>query len=210
VTFIRRTATILFALLAGSLAGAMPAVAQASGPHITVSPAAGPPGTSVTVTGSGFCASGCTPVTILLNGNVAQSNVAVSADGSFSVTAKVGGGAGTVDVLAMQTKSTETIQAITYFEMTPNVPASPLPKTSAPTAAPSPVSPDTAAPTNATTQPTLGGGSATASAVAQAGASHSDGGPSALVLALASLGGVLVLGAGAFGARRIARRRAAG
>ena len=189
----------------------MPAVAQASGPHITVSPAAGPPGTSVTVTGSGFCASGCTPVTILLNGNVAQSNVAVSADGSFSVTAKVGGGAGTVDVLAMQTKSTETIQAITYFEMTPNVPASPLPKTRAPTAAPSlPVSPNTAAPTNATTQPTLGGGSATASAVAQAGASHSDGGPSALVLALASLGGVLVLGAGGFWARQIARRRAAG
>jgi hypothetical protein len=195
--------TTLAALLAVGLIGALPAAAE-TGPHISVSPAAGPPGTVVTVTGSGFCTSGCTPVTILFNGQVAQSNVAVSPGGSFTVTATVGYGAGTVEVLAMQTQSTATIQAITYFANTPSTPQSPRPRSNPTTAMPSrPASPG--APTSKPT--TTSNGSAQSPAAALTGASHSDGGPSALVLVLASLGGALVLGAGGYAARQFARRR---
>jgi hypothetical protein len=206
VNFMRCTA-LLVALLGGGLMAAVPAAA-ATGPHVTVSPAAGPSGTVVTVTGSGFCASGCTPVTILFNGNLAQSNVAVSANGSFSVTATVGSGAGTVEVLAMQTHSTETIQAITYFESTPNVAAPPGKGTPAPSRQASPGAPTPL--TSATTPPTTSSGSAQNSSTALAGAKNSDGGPSALVLALGVLGGVLVLGAGGFAVRQITRRRTSG
>jgi hypothetical protein len=208
VNFVRRT-VVLVALLGGGLVAAVPAAAQ-TGPHVSVNPATGPSGTVVTVTGSGFCASGCTPVTILLNGLVAQSNVAVSSGGSFTATATVDSGAGSIEVLATQTRSTQTIQAITYFENTPNVAAPP--PTNAPHNAQShPASPGIpASPTVTTTPPTTSDGSAQSPAAALAGASHADGGPSALVLALASLGGALVLGAGGFAAWRLARRRAAG
>ena len=201
-------------LLTGGLLGALPAVAQTTqtaGPHIAVSPTAGPPGTSVTVTGSGFCASGCSAVTIEFNGVPAQSNVAVSASGSFAVSITVTSGAGTVDVLAFQTKASETIQALAYFQNTPSTPVTPHPVSHPVTAAPShptkrgaPASPTT------TTPPSTGNGSAQSPATAVASASHSDGGPSALVLALASLGGALVLGAGGFAARQYTRRRTSG
>jgi hypothetical protein len=74
-------------------------------PVIEVQALEGRPGADVEVRGRGFCAdAACSPVTILINGQTAAANVAVSADGTFLADATVPAisAAGTVAVVAVQ------------------------------------------------------------------------------------------------------------
>jgi hypothetical protein len=127
--------------------------AAAAGPGLAIDPNAGPPGTSATVTGAGFCGSPCTPVSIEFNGLPVAQGVTVTPSGSFRVTITVPGGttAGSDQVAATQQDAAsppQTLRAITYFAVTPSVAApTTYPTTTAPGAPPT--SPATGAPTTA-------------------------------------------------------------
>jgi hypothetical protein len=89
-------------VVALALCSATPALA--SGPTVSISPLAGPPGTSITVEGSGFCGGpSCTPVSIEFNGEAVSSKVQVNPSGTFQVVIQVpGGNAGSNEVVATQ------------------------------------------------------------------------------------------------------------
>ena len=75
-------------------------------PIITLALMDGRPGTAVDVTGRGFCAEpDCSPVTLLIDGQVAASGVPVESDGTFNTGAIVPAidAAGAVAVVATQT-----------------------------------------------------------------------------------------------------------
>lgn len=115
----------------GVLAGAPPVAA--AGPSITLSPSTGPPGTSVIVAGTGFCASGCSPVSIDVNGVPVAQGITVSSAGTFqaSVTMAGGIGSGSLSVQATEQRSgspSDTVQALSFFAVTPDV-AAPGPST---------------------------------------------------------------------------------
>jgi hypothetical protein len=68
-----------------TLAGSLPGVTFVVNPTIAVSPTSGPPGTSVTVTGSGFAA-GETGITITFDGNPVGSAISANSLGNWSGT----------------------------------------------------------------------------------------------------------------------------
>ena len=75
-------------------------------PIITLAALDGRPGTAVDVQGRGFCPdAGCSPVTVLIDGQAAASDVAVEGDGTFNIGALVPAidAAGMVAVVALQT-----------------------------------------------------------------------------------------------------------
>ena len=76
-------------------------------PIITLSLQDGRPGATVDVQGRGFCFDECSPVTLLIDGQVAASGVTVADDGTFGSAAMVPAidAAGAVAVVALQTDS---------------------------------------------------------------------------------------------------------
>ena len=97
----RRTVLIALAVLAG----AAPASAAASQATITLDPPDGVPGSSITVSGRGFCAeNACSAVGIEIYGVPVAEGVRVAADGSFTKRVKVPGGpsGGEIGVVATQ------------------------------------------------------------------------------------------------------------
>jgi len=107
------------------LFGLVPSAA-ASEPGLAMDPDAGPPGTSVTVDGSGFCAAApCSPVSIEFNGVPLIQGIHVAPSGNFQVTIKVPGdtNAGSSEVVAFQATSPsppQGRQAVTYFAVSPS------------------------------------------------------------------------------------------
>ena len=101
---------------------ATPALAQT----VEVSPAQGPAGTTVTVTGTGFVASG----TVIVNydGTQVATGSAIDADGAFSVVFTASGTAGSHTITATDTTSTVTSAfTITTDSTPPPIPAPLLP-----------------------------------------------------------------------------------
>ena len=103
--------------------GSIP-LAGASNPGLILDPDAGPPGTNVTVNGSGFCATApCTPVSIEFNGAPLIQGIHVAASGNFQVTVRVPNDThtGSNEVVAFQATSPsppQAMQAVTYFAVT--------------------------------------------------------------------------------------------
>jgi cobalamin biosynthesis Mg chelatase CobN len=129
--------------------------AHAASPHLVLSPASGPPGTSVVASGTGFCASPCTRVEIEFSGLAVAGNVAVTANGSFSVrfTVPAGTVGGSNNVAAMQQEQGGVVrQASATFNITPSQPP---PNVSVPRSTPNPTTraPTTSRPTSAPTSP---------------------------------------------------------
>jgi hypothetical protein len=126
------------ALLLGSGAYA------ADSPLLVPTPSSGPPGTTVTARGTGFCAS-CGPVEIDFVAQPVKPNVAVLPDGSFQTTFPVPGGAqaGTDAINAYQQGKLVTQ---TSFDVTPSAPGPTTTATPRQTGSPAP-------------RPSAGGGS---------------------------------------------------
>lgn len=196
----------------------------ASAPHLELNPSQGPPGTTVSAQGSGFCTS-CGTVEIDFVARPVQQGITVAADGTFQVTFVVPGGAqaGTDAVNAYQQGNLVTQ---TSFNVTPSSPAPP-PTVATPTAAPPPVSspgspatpaPGTPAAPQASETPTGGGavpggaaspgpganGGPAAPSSTAAGASGSTG--AALRVAGLAVAAVLIAGAAVLVYRRVKAR----
>jgi hypothetical protein len=127
--------------------------AQAAAPQLSITPTAGPPGTRVTVTGTGFCPAPCTPASIDFGGDTVEQAVNVTATGTFRVafTVPTGTPGGTNTVYAEQNDSASHLrQASTHFAITPSVPA---PNTSVAKSSTRPVSPVTSNPTTSKSLP---------------------------------------------------------
>ncbi|HEY6875949.1 MAG TPA: hypothetical protein VI384_06285 [Candidatus Dormibacteraeota bacterium] len=173
------------------------AAGSAATPRLVVNPDHGPGGTVVSVTGTGFCAS-CGVVEIDFAATPLKRGVIVGADGSFSTTVTVPGGAqaGTDSINAYQQG---VLVAQTAFNVTPSAPAptgqpSPVPtRTATPSSTPKPISTPTAS-AGASQAPSPYTPPAIASTTPVA-ASHQDF-PSGLVVALVL---VLALAAAAIG-----------
>ena len=174
-------------------------------PHLALDPIQGPPGTTVTATGSGFCAS-CGPVEIDFVTRPVKQGITVAADGSFQTSFIVPGGAqaGTNAVNAYQQG---TLVTQTSFTVTPSVPASP------PTATPvHPGTPPPASPTprvgpspRATATPTPESGGPSPSPT-NAGTSGSGTSP-ALIVFLALAAALLIAAAALLVYRRLRKDR---
>jgi hypothetical protein len=111
------------AVLTVGLAFAAPAAAAT--PHLTLSPASGPAGTTVVARGTGFCPSPCTAVEIDFSTLVVAPAVKVSANGTFRATFNVPDGTvpGVNNVAATQNDSTGTTrQATANFAIRPSQP----------------------------------------------------------------------------------------
>jgi hypothetical protein len=158
-TLLSAASTVLVVSLWPGLAGPP---ATTAGPQLTVSPPAGPPGATVTATGSGFCAAPCTPVDIGFSGVPVAAGVTVAANGSFQARFRVPGGtpggANTVSATQQTADGRQALEATARFNITPSTPP---PSTTTPRTPPtttnraSPTSstpPTTRAPT--TTKPT--------------------------------------------------------
>ena len=101
---------------------ATPALAQT----VEVSPAQGPAGTTVTVTGTGFAANGT--VTVSYDATPVATGSAIDADGAFSVVFTASGTAGSHTITATDTTSTVTSAfTITTDSTPPPIPAPLLP-----------------------------------------------------------------------------------
>jgi hypothetical protein len=112
------TAAIVLAMPAGPAAAAVRAIA--------VDPTTGPPLTTIKVTGSGFCAAPCGPVSISVGSLYVSSGVTVASDGTFTTFIRIPGTArpGPVDVIATQTGSDGgSGEARSTFTVTINQPA---------------------------------------------------------------------------------------
>jgi hypothetical protein len=84
---------------------AAPAAGSALAPRISIDPASGPPGSTVTVTGQDFCAAdACSSVQIQIYGVPVTTDIAVTASGTFTAQAKIPGGpsGGEIGVIAIQ------------------------------------------------------------------------------------------------------------
>ena len=161
--------------LAAAVAGGILALLTAAGayaaePHLALVPMSGPPGTTVTATGSGFCSS-CGPVEIDFVARPVAQGITVASDGSFQVTFMVPGGtqAGTNAVNALQQGRLVTQ---TSFTVTPSLP----PPTSTPAPPPLKTPPPGPGPTAA---PSPGGGSPSPEASATPSANASQPSPQA-------------------------------
>lgn len=97
-------------------------------PSLTIDTIEARPGLDVHVSGRGFCAEdGCSPVTILIDGQVGAENVKVSAGGTFSTAARVPAikTVGMLPVVALQTLADQSeIRGFGQIEVTtrPNRP----------------------------------------------------------------------------------------
>ena len=129
---------------------ATPRATAAAGPQISVIPSQPSPGERVTVRGSGFCRSGCTPVKVSVDGSVVASNVAVAGDGTFTVSTNLTPVAGTSKVVASQTDNNGAVRMATAIvhivasDQTPGPVPTPTPRptvTVRPTATPTPTVP---------------------------------------------------------------------
>jgi predicted lipoprotein with Yx(FWY)xxD motif len=119
------------AIIASAITLGAVAAAPAAGPAISLTPNAGPPGTSITVDGVGFCANPCTTVSIQFGGVSVSRGVAVDASGAFHATFRAPGGtvAGSNLVTAVQqtgSSPASTVRAFAYFDITPS--GSPTPR----------------------------------------------------------------------------------
>jgi hypothetical protein len=154
-------ASALLVALAVVLSATGSAGAPASG--VAVDPAYGPPLTNVKVSGTGFCRTGCSAVSISVGSLFVASDVAVQADGTFSTIMRMPGTVrpGDVTITASQTdQSGATASARTTFSVTTGSPAPtqyPAPTTIQPPTG----SPPTARPPQNVTQPAATGGSTT-------------------------------------------------
>lgn len=211
----RTTRALLLACALGAVAAlATVAAAGAAYPHISVDPGSGPPGTTVTVTGTSFCSS-CGPVEIDVVTTPVRQGIAVAADGSFRATFQVPGSAqaGTDAVNAYQQGNLVTQ---TDFTVSPSTAAPapaggpPPPSSAAPGGGPTPADASsgataTAAGGGAPTGPGSGspGASAQPAAAAAGGARNAgSGGLSAGVLAVIIAGALVLATGGAVLARR--------
>ncbi len=230
------TLPILAVLGLALSAGVVPA--GAAGPSISLSPSSGPPGTSVTVSGTGFCTAGCSAVSVDVNGDPISQGVTVSSSGTFQVTVAMSGGtgSGSLPVLASQQAGAsppQTMQALTYFALTPNLPspgqtsptfAPPVTTIVPPIGTPSASSTTTTVPKTTTTGPKNGApgpaggnGSSTTEPTTHSSTGSADAhdpgssaqGWSSLSLALVALVAAAVLGIGGFVAYRRFRGRQA-
>jgi hypothetical protein len=115
---------LLGAVVFAAWAAAVP-IAHAAAPQLTVTPVAGPPGATVTVTGTGFCAAPCLPVDVSFGGQTVRSGVSVGANGhfrtAFTVPASALGGVNNVFAEQRDTSGTDR-QASTTFRVTPSTP----------------------------------------------------------------------------------------
>jgi hypothetical protein len=84
------TATALVLVFAVAFAIALvPGAAYAVGPVVQLSPPSGPPGTTIRVTGTGFCAEPCERVRIQVGTFLVAADVPVTDDGRFGVEVEV-------------------------------------------------------------------------------------------------------------------------
>ena len=150
--------TIVLALV---LSATGSAAAPASG--VAVDPTYGTPLTVVNVTGTGFCHSGCSAVSISVGSLFVASDVAVQNDGSFSKVIRMPGTVrpGEVAITASQTdQNGAPTSARTTFTVTTGTPAPtqyPTPSTIQPPTG----SPPTTRPPQSVTQPPASGNSTT-------------------------------------------------
>jgi hypothetical protein len=105
---------------------------SAAAPEIQISPAQPTPGQQVTVRGSGFCSTPCSPVTVSVDGSVAAGGIAVAAGGTFEVTVGMTPVAGTSTIVASQTdasgavrQATATVQVVASDQTGPTPSAPP-------------------------------------------------------------------------------------
>ena len=108
-----------------TLAGSLPGVTFVVNPTIAISPASGPPGSSVTVTGSGFGA-GETGITITFDGNPVASGISANSLGNWSGTFTVPASAlGSHSVRANGSITQASSLSGTNFGVTPGISLNP-------------------------------------------------------------------------------------
>jgi hypothetical protein len=149
-TLLSLVATLLIVSLGPGLTGRAAAVAE---PQLTLSPAAGPPGATVTATGSGFCAAPCPPVDVDFSGVSVATGVAVAANGSFRASFRVPGGTqggvNTVSATQQTADGRRALEATARFDITPSTPPPTTPAPRRPTTTPAPTT-NRASPTSST------------------------------------------------------------
>ena len=208
-------AAIVFGTVGFALGGMS---AAAASPTLVLAPAQGPGGTSVTASGTGWCASPCTDVVIDFAGE-AVATVAARADGTFQTVFQVPGGAlgGSNFVTASQQTAQsppQTNRAFAGFKVTPSQPApssgNGQPQQTAPATPTSRTGPPTAPPVTgsgaATTSPgTVSSPTATGSAAEAVGggpAGSGRGGLPGAVIAALVLAAILIAGGATIALRR--------
>jgi hypothetical protein len=117
--------SLLLALIAGLVPG-QGSAQSAANPTVTLNPSSGPPGTSVTASGSGW-ASGS--VAILWDGSQSRGAVAVSSDGTWRATFSVPADAaqGSHDVALRESTGGAAITIVKTFAVTAGAAGSPGP-----------------------------------------------------------------------------------
>ncbi len=117
--------SLLLALIAGLVPG-QGSAQSAVNPTVTLNPSSGPPGTSVTASGSGWPSGS---VTILWDGSQSRGAVAVSSDGTWRATFSVPGDAaqGSHDVAFRESTGGAAITIVKTFAVTAGAAGSPGP-----------------------------------------------------------------------------------